>query len=110
MATLTFDYRESTAVLGPLAPVAEPGAYDLCLDHARSTKAPRGWELITLAEISPKPPTPGVDDLLALANAVREIGLADPSEQRDRADLAAESNVVELGRRGHLRMIADAGR
>jgi hypothetical protein len=124
VATLTYVYRESTAVLGPLATYAEPHTYDLCSRHAEGLTAPRGWEVVRLSgEYAPPPPT--TDDLLALANAVREAG-------RPRATAAAESpdqlrrwthdetgrspgrskeaatGAVEVGRRGHLRVLRDS--
>ena len=74
MATLTYVYSDSTAVLGPLASRAEPHGYDLCRPHAHSLSVPRGWEVIRLANGDPVPPTE--DDLLALADAVREVGLS----------------------------------
>ena len=74
MATLTYVYSDSTAVLGPLATRAEPHGYDLCGPHAHSLSVPRGWEVIRLANGDPVPPTE--DDLLALADAVREVGLS----------------------------------
>jgi hypothetical protein len=96
VATLTYVYADSTAVLGPLATYAEPHCYDLCVVHSERLTAPRGWEVLRLA---PDPdsfgPTP--DDLEALADAVREA--ARPAER------AAPS--VELGRRGHLRVLRD---
>lgn len=46
VATLTYDYADSLAVLGPLAPVAEPHSYDLCARHAERTSAPSGWQLV----------------------------------------------------------------
>ncbi len=109
MATLTFVYADSTAVLGPLALQATPGCYDLCATHAASMSAPRGWEIIRLTEPDDDPPAPDEDDLLALANAVREIGFADTSGARP-GPHPAGSAVIELGRRGHLRVIADAAR
>ncbi len=42
MATLTFVYADSTAVVGPLALRAEPGTYDLCRAHSQGLSAPRG--------------------------------------------------------------------
>ena len=71
VATLTYVYADQTAVLGPLALTAEPHAYDLCEEHAQRLSAPRGWEVLRLA---PDPATlgPTEDDLLALADAVRE--------------------------------------
>src|SRR5665647_2107862 len=43
VATLTFVYADSTAVLGPLALRAEPGCYDLCRAHAQGMSAPRSF-------------------------------------------------------------------
>src|SRR5215210_6735470 len=71
VATLTYVYADSTAVLGPLATYAEPHCYDLCEQHANSLTVPRGWEVLRLA-MPTTPQQPGPDDLLALANAVRD--------------------------------------
>ena len=46
MATLTFVYSDSTAVLGPLATRAEPHGYDLCARHAAQLRVPRGWQVV----------------------------------------------------------------
>lgn len=107
VATLTFAYADSTAVVGPLATVAEPGCYDLCSAHAQSMSAPRGWEVIRLTDASAEPPAPDEDDLLALADAVREIGFGQAPGSNSGPD---ERNVVELAHRGHLRVIADRER
>ena len=88
MATLTSVYADSTIVLGPLATEAQPEAYDLCEKHVSSFTAPRGWQVIRLAtEFAPAPPSE--DDLLALADAVREASRAprpapQPAEHRPR--------------------------
>ena len=70
---MTYVYADSTAVLGPLATAAEPHTYDLCAEHSQRLSAPRGWTVLRLA---PDPATvePSRDDLLALADAVREAG------------------------------------
>jgi hypothetical protein len=99
-------YRDSTAVLGPLATRAEPHGYDLCQHHSQALSAPLGWEVIRL--VSDSEPQPSTDDLLALADAVREVGLsydapAPPGEEPARP----RSGIVELGRRGHLTVLAD---
>src|SRR3984885_7389830 len=70
VATLTFVYSDSTAVVGPLATVSEPHSWDLCVGHASRITAPRGWELVRHA--GPLPTNPDEDDLVALADAVRE--------------------------------------
>ena len=93
-------------MLGPLAIRAEPHGYDLCLSHAHTLSAPRGWEVIRLAIDSE--PRPSTDDLLALADAVREVGLSydAPATGPDRpAD--RRNGIVEIGRRGHLTVLAD---
>lgn len=95
IATLTYVYADSTAVLGPLATYAEPHCYDLCAEHAERLTAPRGWEVIRLAP-DPDALRPSHDDLEALANAVREA--ARPEETSDQPP-------VEVGRRGHLRVL-----
>ena len=73
VATLTYVYADSTAVLGPLATYAEPHCYDLCEVHGERLTAPRGWEIVRLAP-DPAMLGPSSDDLEALADAVREAG------------------------------------
>ncbi|WP_353827342.1 DUF3499 family protein [Agromyces sp. SYSU T0242] len=51
VATLTYDYADSLAVLGPLSLVREPHSYDLCAVHAGRTSAPRGWQVIRHATV-----------------------------------------------------------
>ena len=107
-STLTYAYRDSTAVLGPLANQVEPHCYDLCQSHAQSLSAPRGWEVIRLAvEEEPKPST---DDLLALADAVRDAGMSyDPPTGPTMDPPGRRHGLVELARRGHLTVLADPG-
>ncbi|MEV6299527.1 DUF3499 domain-containing protein [Actinoplanes sp. NPDC051861] len=100
VATLTYVYSDSTAVVGPLAAFAEPHTYDLCEPHARSLTAPRGWELVRHdGDFAPPPPT--TDDLVALAEAVREAARPVPP----RPDEAEHAPGHQTGRRGHLRVI-----
>jgi len=97
VATLTYVYADSTAVLGPLATYAEPHCYDLCAEHAERLTAPRGWEVVRLAP-DPDALKPSSDDLEALADAVREA--ARPGARDEPA-----AAPVEVGRRGHLRVL-----
>ncbi len=46
IATLTYVYADSMAVLGPLSQKAEPHTYDLCQDHAERLSAPQGWSVV----------------------------------------------------------------
>ena len=102
VATLTYVYADSTAVLGPLAQFAEPHSYDLCAEHAQRLTAPRGWEVV---RVSPEfvPTGPTSDDLLALADAVREAGR--PAS----VDVVDAPQSSEIARRGHLRVLRGEG-
>jgi len=97
---MTYVYADSTAVLGPLALAAEPGSYDLCAVHAEHTSVPKGWEVIRLP-LDGRVPTTMVpqDDLMALADAVRRVGLGG-------AQVFAGEPVVTR-RKGHLAIVAD---
>src|SRR3954465_15955210 len=102
IATLTYVYADSTAVLGPLATYAEPHCYDLCAVHAERLTAPRGWEIVSL---SPEfiPPAPSHDDLLALADAVREAARPRSEELAASPDDELSTNLHSLpGRRSFL--------
>ncbi|WP_166349863.1 DUF3499 domain-containing protein [Phytoactinopolyspora limicola] len=96
VATLTYVYADSTAVLGPLATYAEPHTYDLCAGHAERLVAPRGWEVIRLAP-DPDADRPSSDDLLALADAVREAARPPEPEPEPPGETGT--------RRGHLRAL-----
>ena len=95
---MTYVYSDQTAVLGPLATYAEPHAYDLCEAHSERLSAPRGWEVLRLAP-DLDALGPSTDDLLALADAVREA--ARPEPPRNPADDGSGT------RRGHLRVLPD---
>ena len=121
MATLTFVYSDSTAVVGPLATVSEPHSWDLCVSHASRITAPRGWELVRHA--GPLPTHSEDDDLVALADAVREgreVPTRVPAGFREpQAGLPGSANAGPAGgvmappapyngrRRGHLRVLPD---
>jgi Protein of unknown function (DUF3499) len=98
VCTLTYVYRDSTAVLGPLASYVEPHCYDLCAAHAERLTAPLGWEVVRLPV---EPAQPANDDLEALANAVREAARPQPAEE-------PVGQGIEVGRRGHLRVLRSA--
>ena len=113
--TLIYVYADSTAVLGPLATFAEPHSYDLCELHSARLTLPNGWSVSRLeptqGEIGPND-----DDLMAIADAVREVaqqaqaGTAS-SDSQDGLGASSHSKSEssqpssELGRRGHLRSI-----
>ncbi len=81
---MTYGYDDATAVLGPLAPVRDPSALELCEDHARTVTVPRGWTMIRLADhFEPAPPS--TDDLMALADAIRNTSAKDLPEARPAA-------------------------
>lgn len=117
--TLTYVYRDSTAVLGPLAAYVEPHCYDLCEKHAARLVVPRGWDVVRLP---PDPAQERADDLEALANVVRESPRGAPAAaprsgprpgggRQQAAGGARQAPAepvgqgVEVGRRGHLRVV-----
>lgn len=101
--TLTYIYAESTAVLGPLATFAEPHAYDLCEAHASTLTLPNGWTVIkAVADESTAGPTE--DDLMAIADAVREVG-RNQIHAPQQPQQAESQPLNEIGRRGHLRAL-----
>jgi hypothetical protein len=99
--TLTYIYADSTAVLGPLATFSEPHAYDLCDEHSLRMSAPVGWTVIK-PEPDSVPAGPSSDDLMAIADAVREVALKELPEEAPAESSAAQQ---QLGRRGHLRAV-----
>jgi hypothetical protein len=100
VATLTFSYSDSTAVLGPLSVRPEPHTYDLCARHAERLTPPRGWEVVRL-----QPETievgPSREDLEVLAEHVRERG-------RAANGLPAPMPILPGARHGHLRVLPGA--
>ena len=98
--TLTYVYRDSTAVLGPLAAYVEPHCYDLCARHADRMTAPRGWDVVRLPVV-PVDEQEEADDLEALANAVREATAPRTPDE-------PTGQGIEVGRRGHLRVLRSA--
>lgn len=93
--TLTYIYSESTAVLGPLSTFAEPHAFDLCQTHCERFTVPQGWTSI-VHEVLSHSQEPTAEDLMAIADAVREVAKSDP---------APTPTSPDVGRRGHLRVI-----
>jgi Protein of unknown function (DUF3499) len=110
--TLTYMYKESTAVLGPLSAYVDPHSWDLCEMHADRLVVPRGWDVVRL----PKDPAQErAEDLEALANVVREVGREAPRSvtpmpgpQPRPAAVEPVGQGVEVGRRGHLRVVRSA--
>lgn len=97
--TLTYIYADSKAVLGPLATFAEPHSYDLCLQHSLTLTVPNGWSVVK-EETEGENFGPSDDDLMAIADAVREVAA---SYSQHVPETAAPSQ--EIGRRGHLRAL-----
>ena len=99
--TLTYIYADSTAVLGPLATFSEPHSYDLCEKHSARLTVPNGWEVIRQS-IDADATGPSEDDLMAIADAVREVAQA-PRSQESAPEISASH--ASVGRRGHLRAV-----
>lgn len=135
MATLIYAYADSTAVIGPLAPVAEPHSWDLCERHSANISAPVGWDLVRVERVEIDDDQLDFaedDDLTALAQAVREAGrvttgLVDTSEDpieysanHDFGDpgtsnhpvhrvrrVEEQASAAKAARRSHLRVVPD---
>lgn len=130
VATLTYVYADSTAVIGPLPAVREPHAWDLCAAHALRITAPRGWDLVRHPDID----TSAEDsDLTALLDAVtggpvggrrtgaalvdadrlRRLGVSDPGpvldDARSRTEEGSGPATGSPGATGrpHLRVVPD---
>ena len=99
--TLTYIYSESTAVMGPLATFSEPHAYDLCDKHSMRLTVPNGWKVIRQS-IDENVSGPSEDDLMAIADAVREVAQSALVDQKPSSTPQSPSSV---GRRGHLRAV-----
>jgi hypothetical protein len=110
VATLTYVYADSTAVLGPLATYPEPHCYDLCLEHSERLTAPRGWQVVRLSPPETGRRTPSSDDLEALAMAVREAARAPlaPAETEPSRPTGVPHGDTPP-RRGHLRAVTESG-
>lgn len=93
VATLTYVYADKQAVVGPLAVAPEPHCYDLCREHAARLTAPRGWEVVRpeFAGAARAAKRIGIDDMEAIADAVREEAFV--------------ADAADGVRRGHLRML-----
>ena len=101
--TLTYIYAESTAVLGPLATFSEPHSYDLCETHGKRLTVPNGWSVIK-EESSLDAVGPSEDDLMAIADAVREVATMQ-IQINDEVPNNSTNQENQLGRRGHLRAV-----
>jgi hypothetical protein len=105
--TLTYIYADSTAVLGPLATFSEPHSYDLCAIHGNRLTVPNGWSVIK-EESSQTDLGPSDDDLMAIADAVREVANFNLSPDGSSVESTAKnsnSQEGQIGRRGHLRAV-----
>jgi hypothetical protein len=103
--TLTYVYADSIAVVGPLATFAEPHAYDLCEVHGERLTVPNGWNVIR-QERTGTEPGPTDEDLMAIADAVREVALpAQFSSEIASVEIPPQAGSQSIGRRGHLRAV-----
>ena len=98
--TLTYVYAESIAVVGPLATYSEPHAYDLCEIHGAKLTVPNGWQVIR-RELNAGESGPSEEDLMAIADAVREVVTREFQDSNSNHSTLQSS----IGRRGHLRSV-----
>lgn len=85
---MTYAYADSTVVVGPLSPMAQPHSYDLCEEHVNRLVAPQGWDVVRIVNnFQPAPPSD--DDLTALADAVRQAARQVRNKNREVGNLTA---------------------
>ncbi|MDY0830379.1 DUF3499 family protein [Microbacterium sp. BG28] len=46
VATLTYDYADQMAAVGPLGRAGDPHAHDLCQVHTERLSVPKGWLVV----------------------------------------------------------------
>lgn len=46
VATLTYDYADRMAAIGPLGQQGDPHAHDMCAVHAERLSVPHGWVIV----------------------------------------------------------------
>ncbi len=109
IGTLTYDYQNSTVVLGPLATVAEPHSYDLCEPHLSHLTVPKGWDVVRL-DINYEDVAPSDDDLMALVEAVREAAAGDGQPPASSLDTDPAGAFPVLGKnRAHFQIVDGEG-
>lgn len=96
MATLTYAYADSTAVVGPLATVAEPHSWDLCTDHAERITVPIGWEMVRVDQVSIED-LDDADSAAAIALAATGVRLDTDDELTALAEAVSEAGRVTTG-------------
>nr|WP_258771924.1 DUF3499 domain-containing protein [Brevibacterium aurantiacum] len=126
-ATMTYVHADACVVIGPLSRRSEPGAHDLCADHAAKLTPPVDWQLIRIGG-EQAPPERTRDDLLAIADAVREAAGRPGNGARTGGGATASSSdssstsstgspagsesrndgSVQGRKHGHLRIIGDS--
>jgi len=79
---------------------SEPHAYDLCERHAARLTVPNGWTVERELQES-EGQGPSEDDLMAIADAVREVARS----HQEQPPTTASAPVSQVGRRGHLRAV-----
>src|ERR1700759_2794846 len=107
--TLTYVYKDSTAVLGPLAGYVDPHSWDLCEMHAARLVVPRGWDVVRLP---PDHAQERGDDLEALENIVRDGSRAERNAAQANAAQAsgAQARPAAPLRQAEPRQAAQQGR
>lgn len=119
MATLTYIYAESVAVVEPLTESDGPHSWDLCEAHALRITAPRNWELVrhwSPVDVTGAGSAAGPDDVSADASQHRaaEPGAVATATIEFGAEPDIAQNRVEIGpghhvRRAHLRALPAPG-
>ncbi|MBR5949860.1 MAG: DUF3499 domain-containing protein [Actinomycetaceae bacterium] len=108
VATLTYQYNDATAVLGPLSPLADRSAFDFCQHHANTLTVPRGWTMIRLADNFEPPARATEDDVIDFVNkaaAGKNEKKLSPQEEAEMSR-ARRAHPSTLTPRPHLSLVS----
>jgi len=110
VAQLAYVYAASQVSVAALEAEPDPNSYALCQAHLDKLTVPKGWQLVRrgLAGVVPL----SSRQLADLAEDIRRAGgLGDPDQSAGREEtISRRSDVIMLGQRAHLRVVADAAR
>ena len=105
VATLTYQYNDATAVLGPLAPIADPSAFEFCQQHANTLTIPRGWTMIRLADNFEPVGCAEDEELMALVNEAAQNGTTVKEEAERSRARRAHPSALNPQSRPHLTLV-----
>lgn len=108
VAQLVYAYAASQVNVTALDAEPDPNTYALCQAHLDKLTVPKGWSLTRSGAVGAAPLSGR--QLADLAQRVRRAGgLGDEGEPAGQEEtISRRADLILLGRRAHLRVVADA--